>query len=294
MFSNALNGREVIFMVHAVPDSGVARSYIIAEKDGIMVVDVGNVAAAADVAAYIKDQPGMSLDMVRYIAATHFHIDHIGGIGHFLARCPPTTKILFHYMVRDYLKGKRELSLIRGWCAGFIPAAAVSLRYVKKLSNLHFESPAGIPLPGIRNMVKLPYAQSRISYFGPGDEQRLPSANPLESGLPKQDEWSEHPLLARYPLGFAKWEVIETPGHTEDSVCFFNALSEELISGDLIINMGKNETGKLNRFCWNRREQVYSYESLCASISAKTIYPGHGEVIRDNGNAILKIRAFKA
>jgi len=26
-----------------------------------------------------------------------------------------------------------------------------------------------------------------------------------------------------------KWEFIETPGHTEDSVCFFNASSEELI-----------------------------------------------------------------
>jgi len=291
MFSNALNGWEVIFMVHAVPDCGFARSYIIAEKDGIVVVDVGSVAAAADVAAYIKDQPDMSLDMVRYIAATHFHIDHIGGIGHFLARCPPTTKVLFHYMVRDYLKGERKLSLIRGWCAGLVPAAAVSFRYVKKLSHLYFEGPAGIPLPGIRNMVKLPYAQSRISYFGPGYEH---SASPLKNSLPKQEEGHKHPLLTRYPLGFAQWEAIETPGHTEDSVCFFNASSEELFTGDLIINMGKNEPGKLNRFCWNKRVQVHSYESLCASISAKTIYPGHGEVIRDKGNAMLKIRAFKA
>lgn len=281
-------------MVRAVPNCGFARSYVVSGKDGLMVVDVGSVGTAEDVLDYIKSQPGMSLDMVKYITSTHFHIDHIGGIGHFLARCPPTTKILFHHLVRDYLKGERKLSLIRGWRAGLIPAAAVSFRYVKKLSHLYFEGIAGLPLPGIRNMVKLPYGQSRITYFGPGDEQRLHSASPLKSGLQKQDEGPKHPLLTRYPLGFAQWEAIETPGHTEDSVCFFNASSEELISGDLIINMGKNETGKLNRFCWNKRAQVHSYESLCASISAKTIYPGHGEVIRDKDNAMLKIRAFQA
>lgn len=283
-------------MVHAVPDCGFARSYIISENDGLTVVDVGNVAAAADVASYIKNQPGMSLEMVRYIAATHFHIDHIGGIGRFLAKCPPTTKVLFHHLVRDYLKGKRKLSLIRGWRLGFIPAAVVSFRYVKKLSHMFFESPAGIPLPGIRNMAKLPYGQRRISYLGSEDaiSPHLECLPEKTAGLRQQHEGSEHPFLMRYPLGFAQWEVIETPGHTEDSVCFFNAVSQELIAGDLIINMRKNEPGEVNRFCWDKRAQLHSYEFLRASISARTIYPGHGEVINDRDNAMLKIRAFKA
>jgi glyoxylase-like metal-dependent hydrolase (beta-lactamase superfamily II) len=292
----AFSDRRVVFMVHAVPDCGFARSYIISENDGLTVVDVGSVAAAADVASYIKSQPDMSMEMVRYITATHFHIDHIGGIGHFLAKCPPTTKVLFNHLVRDYLKGKRKISLIRGWRLGLIPVAIASLRYVKKLSHMFFESPAGIPLPGIRNMATLPYGKRSIFYFGPGDNISLHSDCLPEktADLQQRQGGSEHPFLMRYPLGFAQWEVIETPGHTEDSVCFFNAVSQELIAGDLIVNMGKNESGRLNRFCWDKSAQLHSYELLRASIDARTIYPGHGEVISDKDNAMLKIQTFKA
>jgi len=272
-------------MIHVVPNCGLARSYVVSGKDGLMVVDVGSVGTAEDVLDYIKSQPGMSLNMVKYITATHFHIDHIGGIGRFLAECPPTVRVLFHNLVKGYLEEKARISLIRNWCVGLLPATLVSLRYVNKISHFQFETPAGIPLPGLRNIVRLPYKE-RINYFGTEEGRPLSNAALFE----RQNKGPAFPALKRYHLGFDQWEVIETPGHTEDSVCFFNALSEELICGDLIVNMEKNGRGKLNRFCWNKAAIVNSYESLVASISVKTVYPGHGDPIRDEDNAMRRVR----
>lgn len=274
-------------MIHAVPNCGLARSYVVSGTDGLMVVDIGSVGTAQDVLDYIKNQPDMSLNMVKYITATHFHIDHIGGIGRYLASCPPTVRVLFHNLVKGYLEEKARISLIGNWCVGLLPATLVSLRYVNKISHFQFETPAGIPLPGLRNIVKLPYKE-RINYFGAEGDPPLSNAALFEH----QNKGPVFPALKRYPLGFDQWEVIETPGHTEDSVCFFNVMSEELICGDLIVNMEKNGRGKLNRFCWNKAAIVNSYESLLATISVKTIYPGHGDLIRDDDNALRRVSAF--
>ncbi|HLA27179.1 MAG TPA: MBL fold metallo-hydrolase [Syntrophales bacterium] len=274
-------------MIHAVPNCGLARSYVVSGKDGLMVVDVGSVGTAEDVLDYIKSQPGMSLNMVKYITATHFHIDHIGGVGRFLASCPPPVRVLFHNLVKGYLEEKARISLIGNWCVGLLPATLVSFRYVNKISHFQFETPAGIPLPGLRNIVKLPY-EERINYFGTEGDPPLSNAALFE----RQNKGTVFPALKRYPLGFDQWEVIETPGHTEDSVCFFNAMSEELICGDLIVNMEKNGRGRLNRFCWSKAAIVNSYESLLASISVKTIYPGHGDLVRDEDNAMKRVCSF--
>lgn len=255
-------------MVHAVLNSGFSRSYIISGEDGLMVVDVGSIGTAEDAAAYIHDTPSMRFCDVRYIAATHFHIDHIGGIGHFLRKCPPETRVLFHRFVEGYLTGTGKLSLIRNWFVGLAPASLLSARYIRRFSHLKFESLAGIPLPGFRDIVKLPYESRRISYFGDGKS-------------------------VRYKLGFDDWEVIETPGHTEDSVSFYNESSGELICGDLILNMEKDGKGKLNLFHWNKEVITRTYRDLCNLIRPKVIYPGHGEIITGDGNVLLAVKSFE-
>ena len=254
-------------MVHPVLNCGFARSYIVSGEDGLMVVDVGSIGTAEDVAAYIHDTTGMMLRDVRYIAATHFHIDHIGGIGHLLRQCPPETRVLFHRFVEGYLTKARKMSLIRNWFVGLVPASLASTCYIRRLSHLKFESLSGIPLPGLRNMVNLPYEGNRITYFGDGK-------------------------CTRYKLGFDDWEVIETPGHTEDSVSFYRESSKEMICGDLIMNMEKNGRGKLNRFHWNREVMVKTYHDLCGTIKPKVIYPGHGEMIKSEGDALLTVKTF--
>jgi glyoxylase-like metal-dependent hydrolase (beta-lactamase superfamily II) len=253
--------------VHAIPNTGFSRSYIIEGRSGLVAVDGGSKGSAEDIVAYMMNILGRELRDIRFITATHYHIDHIGGIRYLLEQCHPDTRVLFHYMVRDYLSGTRKISLIHNWFSGLMPATIVSGRYVRRVSHLFFGSLAGVPLPGIRVFTGLPFSTSRISFFGGG-------------------------VLHRYPLGFEEWEVIETPGHTEDSICFFNEGTGEFISGDLIINVSKRGMGHLNRFCWRRDVIRKSYERLCKDIHPGIIYPGHGEVIETGEDALTTIETF--
>lgn len=253
-------------MVHPVLNCGFARSYIISSEEGLVVVDVGSIGTVEDISDLIS-QLGKTFNDVRFLAATHFHIDHIGGIGCMLCKCPSDTKVLFHWTVADYLEGKRKVSLTKNWIVGFMPASIASVRYVRKFSHLNYESLSGIPLPGLRNRVVLPYRQNRIEYLGGKG-------------------------LKRYPLGFGDWDVIETPGHTEDSVSFYNETSEELICGDLILNIEKGRHGELNRFYSNRESILESFHDLSNTIGPKIIYPGHGEIIMDTVNALRHVKIF--
>lgn len=256
-----------IFKVHPIANAGFSRTYIIEGRSSLMAVDVGSIGTARDIEEYITGKLGRSLKDLQYITATHFHIDHIGGIGHLIDKCESTTKVLFNYRIADYLSGKKKISLIRNWFSGLMPASLASARYVRRLSHFGFMNLAGIPLPGLRNFVKLPFGKERICYIE-GNGKR------------------------RYRLGFEKWEVLETPGHTEDSVSFFSEKTGELISGDLIINISKSGRGRLNRFYWRGDIIQDSFNYLCDTIKPVIIYPGHGDIIRGRGNALLGVETF--
>jgi glyoxylase-like metal-dependent hydrolase (beta-lactamase superfamily II) len=73
-------------MVFALAGCGFARCYVIDEEEGLLVVDVGSVGTADDVALFVSRDLGRPLEQIRSIVATHFHIDHIGGIGHLLKK----------------------------------------------------------------------------------------------------------------------------------------------------------------------------------------------------------------
>jgi glyoxylase-like metal-dependent hydrolase (beta-lactamase superfamily II) len=256
--------------VHAISNTGFSRSYIIEGRDALMAVDVGSIGCAKDVERYLVHRLGRDIGDLRYIACTHFHIDHIGGVGHLLKRCRTETRVLFNYMVREYLDGRKKMSLIRNWCVGLTPATLVASRYLRRFSHLGVESLSGIPIPGLRNIIKLPFDREKIDYFGDGVKKRY-----------------------RFDIpGFEQWEVIETPGHTEDSVCFFNEETKELITGDLIVNISKGGKGDLNKFYWSRNAIKESYKLLKDTISPKIIYPGHGEVIKGDGNILSEVKAF--
>jgi len=253
--------------VHILANTGLSRTYIIEGRDSLMAVDVGSVGSAKDVEDYIHNCLGRNLDDLRFVTATHFHIDHIGGIGYLIKRCPQRTQVLFHKSVRDYLSGKKKISLIKNWFSGLVPASIASTRYIRRISHLAFMNLAGIPLLGVRNFVKLPYSGGKITYFGVNGYRR-------------------------YKLGFDQWDVIETPGHTEDSVSFFHDETGELICGDLIVNISKGGHGTLNRFHWRGDVIKKSFQSLCDTISPVVIYPGHGDIIRHEENALMGITTF--
>jgi glyoxylase-like metal-dependent hydrolase (beta-lactamase superfamily II) len=254
-------------MVHPIPGSGIAQTYLISdEKDGLMVVDVGSVGAAKAVEEFCVHNLKRSLMAIRFIAATHFHIDHIGGIAALLSKCSPKTVVLFHPLVKAYLKAHRPLSPMRHWFTGLVPTLIAGGFFgIRKWADLAFESPAGVPLPFFRDLQRVPYAV-RIQYL-------------------------EGKSLPRSRIGFGGWEVIAAPGHTEESVVFFNEASGELITGDLILGR-KDGRGYLNSFCWDEEQTRRTFTRLAETLRVRVIYPGHGPVIWSAEDAFRKIDGF--
>lgn len=75
-------------------------------------------------------------------------------------------------------------------------------------------------------------------------------------------------------------QVLHTPGHSPDSVCFFAPREEILFSGDLEIDV-KSVGG------------VYSAQSVTSlkrilDLNPSVIYPGHGDPIRDQVRSMLE------
>lgn len=254
-------------MVHPILEGGLARAYIISGTDGLMVIDPGSVGTADAAVTMIRGMRGRSMTDVKGIVATHFHVDHIGGIGRLLRSCPAETRVLFHRKIEQYLRGRQPLPMMENWFPAFFASALKSFRYVRKPSHLWFESLAGVPLPGFGNRFRPPIAEERIRWLG-GDGR------------------------FRYGSGFNGWDVVETPGHTGDSISLYHEESRELLCGDLILNLDR-DGGRLNLFCEERTTAEKTFHFLCENTRPRVIYPGHGEVIRDRENALLGVRTLK-
>lgn len=252
--------------VHEMPHTGFARAYLIEGESGFAAVDVGSRGSALDVKDHLTRVLGSSPNDLQVIAATHFHIDHIGGIGFLLRKCPPGTKVLFPGPVRGYLNGTERMSVMRNWFVGLTPATLLCSRSVRRAAHLQVMTLAGIPLPGLRRLVRLPYGK-RVRFLG---------------GTGR-----------RYPMGFDEWEVIETPGHSRDSVSFYNAKTRELICGDLILNVLRKKGAVLNRFYWDKGRLEDSFQYLLGNTRPLRIYPGHGAVVKDDENALIKVSGFR-
>ncbi len=254
-------------MVHPIPGSGIAQTYLITdEKDGLMVVDVGSVGAARAVEEFFIHTIKRSLTAVRFIAASHFHFDHIGGIAALLGKCSPKTMVLFHPLVKAYLKAGRPLSPMRNWVTGLLPTIIAGGFFgVRKWSDLVFDGAAGVPLSFLRDRQQVSYAD-RIRYL-------------------------EGNLLPRSRIGFGGWEVIAAPGHTEESVVFYNEALGELIAGDLILGR-RDGRGYVNRFCWDEGRTQRTFAALSETLRVRIIFPGHGPVIWSAEDAFRKVDGF--
>ena len=92
---------------------------------------------------------------------------------------------------------------------------------------------------------------------------------------------------ARLPVN-PEWRVIYTPGHVEDSICFYHESSEVLLSGDTIINI--TGRGELNPFNSDQEAIFRSFEKL-KELKVSNLYPGHGRFLeKDNlWEGVLKL-----
>jgi glyoxylase-like metal-dependent hydrolase (beta-lactamase superfamily II) len=110
----------------------------------------------------------------------------------------------------------------------------------------------------------------------------LPAARPLgkRTGAPlfghRDLPGVERPLEDGQPC-FGGFQALFTPGHTEDSLCFWDRGTGALFTGDLVAGAGTvivdELPGALGRY-------MQSLERLRA-LGPQTIYPGHGPTVAD-------------
>ena len=246
-------------MVYLI-EGGYANTYLVQGEDGWVAVDVGSPLAAKKVATFITESLNRKRHELKLITATHFHIDHIGGICRLLTFFP-RAEVNFSFHVSSYLTGKEKLGIppFSSWITGFVPTAARLNHHLRNLFQVLVSTKSGIPLPFLRNIFFLSYK---------------PKCE-LKEGL-------TIPFLP-------DWRVIETPGHTQDSISFYHAKDRVLICGDTILNM--KGTGELNNFCCSREEIKKSFKKLSILV-VENIYPGHGVPINGVKKALSKVRSL--
>ncbi len=219
-------------------DGGYAATYLIHGKNGWVVVDPGTRLAADLTATRIGKAP------VSLICATHFHIDHIGGIERLLAYYPDAV-VMFSAGAMPYASKRKRIPVprFRRWIVGLIP---IIPRLSHPLRNLYqgvISAKTGMPFFVFRKASKVGY--------------------PFQCRL--QEGQDIH--------GLEGWRIIETPGHTPDSICIYHQDSRSLISGDTILNI--SGCGELNRFCCSWTDIEKSFRKLSA-LPVENLYPGHG------------------
>ncbi|MBW2006323.1 MAG: MBL fold metallo-hydrolase [Deltaproteobacteria bacterium] len=232
--------------VHLI-SGGYANTYVIEDGNSFVAVDVGTSKAAEKIYQYLSVYGGsINTFSLRMVTATHFHIDHVAGISS-LVELFPKIRVCFFNMVGDYLNGKDKICLFSpsAWLKGLLPVVIALDNHIKNTIAALFSGKGAIPLPFLRT-----------KFF--------PSDYSAECIL---DEDQPIPYLPH-------WVILKTPGHTNDSVCFYNNNEKSIISGDTILNM--KGSGELNNFCCNQNAIKGSFKKLLP-LDVKNIYPGHGK-----------------
>ena len=228
--------------IHLI-SGGYANTYLIEDGNSFVALDVGTSLAATKTYQYLSHR-SIDTTCLQMVAATHFHIDHVGGISRIL-HLFPTIRVCFSTMVGDYLAGKDRICLFSPttWLKGLLPVFATQTDHLKNTAAALWSDKVAIPLPFLRLLLPSNYRAQCIL-----------------------DEGQSIPALPH-------WELIRTPGHTPDSVCFYSSSEKALISGDTILNM--KGRGELNKFCCDPATIRQSFRKLSA-LTIEYIYPGHG------------------
>jgi len=208
---------------------------------GITLVDPGLPSVAADALHCIHTAFGSDASP-HTMLCTHAHPDHVGGMPHVLERHRPT--VLLPSRCANYLAGEKP----RGSGIDNL------IRFLPVLSGQKFD---------FATMREFASAGRKIGFGGP-----------KTLTIPFAPDGFLDP--AKAPDSLAGWEVIEAPGHTDDSTCLYHEATATLISGDAVVT--------LDGRAWFNPEWIdtglaASTEEMLRELKVQHLLPGHGHPI---------------
>jgi glyoxylase-like metal-dependent hydrolase (beta-lactamase superfamily II) len=203
-----------------------------------LVVDVGLPSLARSVVEWLGERSGGGEPVV---VATHGHADHVGGLPTLGPDVPRTVAL--PVLIDEYRNGARPRS------PG--PKAVLSIAPV-----------LGDQQRSLGALVELVGAARQIGYDARG--VRFPDV---------PDHWLRDG--DRIP-GASHWEVLHTPGHTDDSTAFWNDSSGVLLSGDAVLSCAGR--------AWFTPELVDTAiaeetEERLRPLRVTALLPGHGRPV---------------
>jgi glyoxylase-like metal-dependent hydrolase (beta-lactamase superfamily II) len=175
--------------------------YLVTGDDGgLVVVDAGMPDIADDLALLLAGMPGQ----VKAVTATHGHPDHVGGAAALAQRhsaeihVPATTMTYFDGVIP---RTPTVAKLVRTWPVLFGQPfdAKAALGFIRATAAAGFGTRRGMLWRGVRPV------------GGLDDGAPLPAAS--------------------------SWQVLDSPGHTDDHITLWHESSRTLLSGDAVITV---------------------------------------------------------
>jgi glyoxylase-like metal-dependent hydrolase (beta-lactamase superfamily II) len=247
--------------IQTIADAGVTvvsrwifNTYVVHDGgDGAaMIVDPGTPTNGADAVDIVRGLHGHAPGVV---VCTHGHADHVAGVMTIADR----TGVGYHLPARcdDYL-AKRTLP------------GAPGFRQIAKIAPVLASQPFSLgPLLELRHHV------ATAGHSADGMVMPLAPAGFLRDGAAVE--------------GAPAWEVLSTPGHTDDSTCLYHHPSATLLSGDTVLT----HDGR----AWFNPEHLSAdasatTEERLRSLRVEHLLPGHGLPI--SGSDLLgQARSFR-
>lgn len=238
-------------VIEHLPEVGVTRishwifnCYVVHDGgDGRpFVVDAGT-RLGAGLVGPVLERAGSHLAALLGVAATHGHADHVGGMP----------------VLRDGSGFSFPMWLPQG-VANLLAGAPLRSPGPREVARIH---PVFADQPfDAAPLRELAASGREIGYDGRGI--RFPFV---------ADEWLRDGDTVP---GAPHWQVLTTPGHTDDSISFWNERTRTLLSGDAVLAVGRR--------AWFNPEYVDAASSAATeerlrALDVEVLLPGHGRPV---------------
>ncbi|MDD5224804.1 MAG: MBL fold metallo-hydrolase [bacterium] len=228
---------------------GVCNTYLLT-GERLTVIDPGSYRAAelaADLIREILKSNGSNLPID--ITCTHFHLDHQNGVDHL--RKLTGASVFLSDRAKQFLNGKRMP----------IPLPHRILRLLPIRKQMDHVIPRWENIRHSRD-------EARPSLFWPRIKTEVSSWIPDDGFLPGRNDW----------------KMLASPGHSPDSVCFYNLRDKTLVTGDTIFNLDSHPW--FHPFIQDKMSARETFRRLKA-LEVSAFYPGHGQPVQ-GGNLMEK------